>query len=297
MPSIGGNTIKNNGVLTVESVTDFKNNTVKNLKLEADTELKNILVRESIIENCKVRNVSAEGLEMGFVEVEGLTVGEMKVKEGEVVVVGEGGVLSTLGGIKRGSGGSGIEIGLKVDFDNNELQNVDIASGKISGLASATIAGTVDVGGGLNVGSDVFVDGGLTVSGSVLGSGPYVDASDSRFKKEVEILGAGVLDSIEKLQGVSYKIDENSESSKTRRVKKIRGGMSEREIGFIAQEVEKVFPELVVESEVDGLKGVMYARLAPILVEGVKELREENRVLRREVEELRELLVAVMNKS
>ena len=51
------------------------------------------------------------------------------------------------------------------------------------------------------------------------------------------------------------------------------------DIGFIAQDVQKVIPELV--NEVDGLNGdeshlaVDYAKLVPVLVNAIKELKNE----------------------
>ena len=48
-----------------------------------------------------------------------------------------------------------------------------------------------------------------------------------------------------------------------------------RQIGLIAQEVEKIYPELVL-TDVDGYKSVDYSKLTPILVEAIKELKAEN---------------------
>ncbi len=48
----------------------------------------------------------------------------------------------------------------------------------------------------------------------------------------------------------------------------------ERQVGVIAQDMEKVFPELVEEK--DGYKYVHYDKLGPVLVEAVKELEERN---------------------
>ncbi len=42
-----------------------------------------------------------------------------------------------------------------------------------------------------------------------------------------------------------------------------------REIGFIAQDVETVLPQ-VVTTDSDGFKGVAYSRIVPVLVEGWK---------------------------
>jgi hypothetical protein len=50
------------------------------------------------------------------------------------------------------------------------------------------------------------------------------------------------------------------------------------QIGFIAQEIEKIFPEMVFTDE-KGFKSVDYARLTPVLVEAIKELNVKNEKL------------------
>ncbi len=50
--------------------------------------------------------------------------------------------------------------------------------------------------------SDVYVKGSLLVQGSIQGSGPYIDNSDSRLKRDVKNV-TGVLPRVLKLQGVS----------------------------------------------------------------------------------------------
>ena len=50
----------------------------------------------------------------------------------------------------------------------------------------------------------------------------------------------------------------------------------ERRLGVIAQEVQRVLPELVVgDAEPDAMLGVEYDGLIPVLIEGVKELRRQ----------------------
>jgi hypothetical protein len=44
-----------------------------------------------------------------------------------------------------------------------------------------------------------------------------------------------------------------------------------KRIGFIAQEVEAILPELVFTNEVDGFKGVQYSEMTAVLVEAIKE--------------------------
>jgi hypothetical protein len=45
-------------------------------------------------------------------------------------------------------------------------------------------------------------------------------------------------------------------------------------VGVIAQEVEKVLPEVIIESPDDGLKSVAYSELTAVLINAVKEQQE-----------------------
>jgi len=60
------------------------------------------------------------------------------------------------------------------------------------------------------------------------------------------------------MRGVSFSWEKNKEKC----------------IGLIAQEVEKVLPELV--QEVNGLKYVVYGNIVGVLIEAIKE--QENRI-------------------
>jgi hypothetical protein len=104
--------------------------------------------------------------------------------------------------------------------------------------------------------------GGL--AGDFVGDGEYTGswskASDARFKKDVEPL-EGALERTTLLRGVTFdwRRDEFPE----------RSFHAHRDIGFIAQEVETVYPELV-STGTDGYKRVDYSALTPILVEAIK---------------------------
>ena len=60
--------------------------------------------------------------------------------------------------------------------------------------------------------------------------------------------------------------------------------------GVIAQEVERVFPELVAIK--DGFRHVNYTALIGVLVEAVKELKADNDSLRARIEKLEALAQA-----
>lgn len=70
----------------------------------------------------------------------------------------------------------------------------------------------------------------------------------------------------------------------------------EKQIGLIAQEVEKEFPELV-STDNEGMKSVNYASMVAPLIEAVKEQQEQienltdkNNDFQQQIDELRELL-------
>ena len=48
----------------------------------------------------------------------------------------------------------------------------------------------------------------------------------------------------------------------------------QKDIGLIAQDIEKVVPE-VVKTREDGTKGIRYDKLIGVLVEAIKELKQE----------------------
>jgi len=69
---------------------------------------------------------------------------------------------------------------------------------------------------------------------------------------------------------------------------------------MIAQEVEKVLPELVFVNNVDGYKGINYAEMSAVLVEAIKEQQQQieaekakNKELENELVTLKERLSAL----
>ncbi|MEM5867849.1 MAG: tail fiber domain-containing protein, partial [Candidatus Aenigmatarchaeota archaeon] len=60
-----------------------------------------------------------------------------------------------------------------------------------------------------------------------------------------------------------------------------------RSLGLIAQEVEKVFPEVVNTDKETGLKWIDYGKLVPVLIEAIKEQQREIEKLKAEIETLK----------
>ena len=51
-------------------------------------------------------------------------------------------------------------------------------------------------------------------------------------------------------------------------------GEENRKVGVIAQEVEEVLPE-VVHTDTEGMKAVDYGKMVGVLIEAIKELKQE----------------------
>ncbi|MDD2565343.1 MAG: tail fiber domain-containing protein [Candidatus Gracilibacteria bacterium] len=105
----------------------------------------------------------------------------------------------------------------------------------------------------------------LRVNGAAGGTSAYANASDIRFKKNIETI-TGSLDKINNLRGVYF--DWRTDEFKD---KNFENG---KEVGFIAQEVEKVLPE-VVTTDSDGYKAVKYSNMNAVLVEAIKEQQKQ----------------------
>jgi hypothetical protein len=106
------------------------------------------------------------------------------------------------------------------------------------------------------------------------------ETSDARLKTNVRQL-TDVLDKIEKIRGVSFEWNEAAES--------VGAAAGDKYIGVIAQDVEKVFPELVSAPD-NNYKSVDYTKLTAVLIEAIKELKSENEVLKKQLKAEDQLL-------
>ncbi|MCB9207291.1 MAG: tail fiber domain-containing protein [Ignavibacteriales bacterium] len=131
---------------------------------------------------------------------------------------------------------------------------------------------------GLNYGSTP--NDGLYVHGNILYNGSLTSTSDERFKTNIETI-KNSLDKIKNIRGVTYDW-QRSEFPE-------RNFSGEKQIGVIAQEVEKEFPELVLTND-DGYKSVDYAKLTAILIEAIKEQEKKIEKIKKQNEELVKLI-------
>jgi hypothetical protein len=194
--------------------------------------------------------------------------------------------LDVEGEIRAGAmgGEEGGQLQIAGSGTNNKAFYIDNLSGDLrffrldqnTGVFNVTVT---NYGGGtskLNIYGDGYFSGnvgiGTTTPGiyklnvnGVARSDGWNTGSDIRLKENITPLS----DSLEKvigLRGVNFN----------------RKGDDKKQIGFIAQEVESIFPE-VVSTNSDGYKSMSYDRLTAVLVEAVKEQQ-------REIEELKLLI-------
>jgi hypothetical protein len=57
------------------------------------------------------------------------------------------------------------------------------------------------------------------------------------------------------------------------------------QIGLIAQEVEKIVPEVIITDD-KGYKGISYEKLVPLLIEAIKEQQDEINSLKEQIKEI-----------
>ena len=119
----------------------------------------------------------------------------------------------------------------------------------------------------INADGDVGLSNDLSIEGDV------VISSDKRLKANIISLG-GTLAKLLQIDGKSYTMKKD-ESEK-------------QKIGLLAQDIEKVFPELVSESS--GIKSVNYQGLVPVLINALKEQEEKIKFQERKLLRLESLV-------
>lgn len=120
----------------------------------------------------------------------------------------------------------------------------------------------------------------LDVMGGVRAEG-YWAFSDQRFKSNIQTID-NPMERIMKMRGTSYTFRGPSTPE---------GSTGGTQLGFIAQELQQVVPEAVVEGT-DGVFAVNYNSITPLLVEGIKQQQTTIQTLTDRVAELEKQLAA-----
>lgn len=128
----------------------------------------------------------------------------------------------------------------------------------------------------LDVEGDINLSASLRVGGTeICTSAGCTSSSDLRLKKNITPL-ENSLERLLQLNAVEYDWKDKEKFS------------SQRQIGFIAQELEEVYPEVVRTDKESGLKSVAYGLLVAPIVEAIKALFNQDEELKREIASLKE---------
>ena len=171
----------------------------------------------------------------GTVKTDTLTVDENAAIAGNLSVAGN----LTGSGVTSGARAS-VSAGSGISYNNG------------TGVITCTIDTPAEVGLG-NLSNN-----GNNLSGSFTATGNVTAFSDERLKENVETI-EGALDKVLQMRGVTYNYKSELNDG-------------QRGTGVIAQEMQQVMPEVVEEGE---YLSVAYGNIVGVLIEAVKELKEE----------------------
>jgi hypothetical protein len=168
--------------------------------------------------------------------------------------------------------------------------DLDLNSNDITGTGNINTTGNIDITGNIDTTGNIDITGTLTADNDVqadsigVGTAPSGTtgqiratdditafySSDAMLKEDI-INIPNPLEALKKLNGVLF-------NWKDEWIKK-QGGedgyfVRKKDVGVIAQEVEKVLPEAVAQRK-DGIKAVKYDRLTCLLIEAVKVLSDK----------------------
>jgi len=144
--------------------------------------------------------------------------------------------------------------------------------------SAATTAGSLTVDNvvmdGATIGHSDDTDLMTLASGSLTVAGDIILSSDARLKSNIVTLGPTLI-SLMQLDAKRYTMKADKEQK--------------QKIGLLAQEVQKVFPELVSEDK-NGMLAVNYQALVPVLINALKEQEGNYKELEKELSELETLI-------
>ncbi len=120
----------------------------------------------------------------------------------------------------------------------------------------------------------------LRGDGNAILAGTLTQSSVGRLKKNIQPIN-NASQKIDQIRGVYFNWKDEHHSQI-------------KQIGFVAQEIEEVFPELV-NTDSKGFKSVAYANMSAVLLEAIKEQNQRIATLERELSEIKSLLKNSLN--
>jgi hypothetical protein len=206
------------------------------------------------------------------------------------------GLLTLASAIPTGSHGSGLwiggndsgplfpsgtpELGIRI-FNNSTAPGQSTVQGCNYNLNAPRDIVIYDAGGGIGLGASTITSGFKVEVGGNIRCVNLTQTSSRELKKDIVPL-TDALGSIMKLRGVAYAWNESAPEQ-------VRGA---RDIGFIAEEMNDVLPDIVAKDGNGKPVGIDYGKVTPVAVEAIKQLEHENEQLRARLEKLEALVAA-----
>jgi len=178
-----------------------------------------------------------DGFFDGTLKTDTLTVDENATIAGNLTVSG---TLSTAGGGITNTARAALSAGTGISYNNS------------TGVITCTVDTPAEVG------LSNLSNNGNNLSGSFVATGNITAYSDEKLKDNVKTI-ENALDKVSQMRGVTYNYKSELNDG-------------QRGTGVIAQEMQQVMPEVVEEGE---YLSVAYGNLVGVLIEAVKELKEE----------------------
>ena len=169
------------------------------------------------------------------------------------------------------NGGSNVDIEMTLIGDATPVTSLSLSTEVPANIRDEFTA--LDTG-MIRAYGDIYGGGDVEVTGDVIAFG---SPSDKRYKENVKPI-KNALDKVLELEGVSFDWKEK------------KGNLDIKEdIGFIAQDVQKVIPELVRENK-DGKLSLRYQGVVPVLLEAIKDQQKQ-------IDELKDLVMNLKDKK
>ena len=181
-----------------------------------------------------------------------ITEAELEILDGATVTTAE---LNILDGVTATASELNIMDGVTATTAELNIMDGVTSTASELNLVDGITAGTVSASKAVIVDSNKDISGFRNISntGTITASGDITAFSDERLKSDIETID-NALDKVMNMRGVSY-------------IKQ-----AEKGVGVIAQEIEKVLPEVVTDGE---YKSVAYGNIVGVLIEAIKEQQKQ----------------------
>ena len=163
------------------------------------------------------------------------------------------------------------------------VTGAETVGGLLTASAAENVNGLLTANAGETINGSETITGNLVVDGTIIADGTItsLSASDRRLKQNIAPL-TGTLSKLDQLRGVSFEWNHLATS--------IGYKEGEKNVGMIAQELQKVYPELVkpFKSGHQEYLSIDYPKFSAVLLQSIKELKTQVNTLQDQVKVLQE---------